>query len=91
MIIERRNSENDEKRYIYKIMGEEYVLRGTDDPQYMEEVVAYLESTLEQITQSNPKLNKGQVAILAALKIADEFHKLRQEYQYLDELMKDAR
>lgn len=90
-MIVRKNPENDENRFIFKIMGDEYVIKGKDDPQYMEEVVAYLESVIEPIMNNNEKLNKCQVAILAALKVADEYQKLRQEYQYLDQLLKEAR
>jgi cell division protein ZapA len=90
-MIERKNLENEEGRFIFKIMGDEYVIKGQDDPAYMGQVVSYLESITDSITSANPKLSKCQVAVLAGLKIADEFHKLRQEYQYLDQLLKEAR
>jgi cell division protein ZapA len=90
-MIERKNNEKDEGRFIFRIMGDEYVIKGQDDPAYMEQVVSYLESITESIMSANPKLSKCQVAVLAGLKVADEFHKLRQEYQYLDQLLKEAR
>lgn len=90
-MIERKNSEAEEKRYFFKVMGDEYVIKGKDDPAYIREVISYLEDVVEEIATNNPKLNKCQVAVLASLKIADEFHKLRQEYQYLDQLLKEAR
>jgi cell division protein ZapA len=90
-MIERKNSEKAEDRFIFKIMGDEYVIKGQDDPAYMGQVVSYLESITDSIMYANPKLSKCQVAVLAGLKVADEFHKLRQEYQYLDQLLKEAR
>ena len=90
-MIERKNPAIEEGRFIFKIMGDEYVIKGQDDPAYMGQVVSYLESITDSIISANPKLSKCQVAVLAGLKIADEFHKLRQEYQYLDQLLKEAR
>jgi cell division protein ZapA len=90
-MIERKSSERDEDRFIFKIMGDEYMIKGQDDPIYMGQVVSYLELITDSIMNANPKLSKCQVAVLAGLKIADEFHKLRQEYQYLDQLLKEAR
>ena len=90
-MIERKNPESAEERFIFRIMGDEYVIKGQDDPAYMGEIVSYLEIITNSIIAANPKLSKCQVAVLAGLKIADEFHKLRQEYQYLDQLFKEAR
>ncbi len=90
-MIERRNPETEEGRFIFRIMGDEYVVKGQDDPAYMGQIVSYLETITDSIIAANPKLSKCQVAVLAGLKIADEFHKLRQEYQCLDQLLKEAR
>ncbi|NLY74916.1 MAG: cell division protein ZapA [Firmicutes bacterium] len=89
-MIERKEAE--ENRIIVKIMGDEYVIRGTDSPEYIERVVSYVEGIIDAINESqNNKLNKCQVAVLAALRIADELYKLRQEYQYLDDLLKESK
>ena len=90
-MIERKNPEKEDGRFIFKIMGDEYVIKGQNDPAYMGQVVSYLEAIADSIMNTNPKLSKCQVAVLAGLKVADEFHKLRQEYQYLDQLLKEAR
>lgn len=90
-MIERRGEEDGANRYCFRIMGDEFTIKGKGDPEYMEQVAAYLELTVNSIANANQKLNKSQVAVLAALKIADELHQLRQEYQYLDEMLKEAR
>lgn len=66
------------------IMGDDYVIRGNDDPEYMQRVAAYLEEKIQEIISQNQnqRINKCQIAVLAALKIADELHKSRQKYQY---------
>ncbi|HOJ76792.1 MAG TPA: cell division protein ZapA [Bacillota bacterium] len=77
--------------FSFKIMGEEYIIRGNDDPQYMREVASYIESIFKSIGENNPRLNKSQISVLAALRIADEYHKLRQQYKYLEEVLEQAR
>jgi len=84
MTIQRKTTQS-ENRYVFEIMGDEYVVKGTDQPEDMEAIIHYLESVIGSISSSNPKLVKSQVAVLAALKIADELYKLRQEYQYLEQ------
>lgn len=88
-MIERKEAE--ENRIIVRIMGDEYVIRGTDNREYIERIVSYVEGVIEGIGDNQNKLNKCQVAVLAALKIADELYKLRQEYQYLDDLLKESK
>lgn len=88
-MIERKEAE--ENRVIVTIMGDEYVIRGTDSREYIERIVSYVEGVIESISDNQNKLNKCQIAVLAALKIADELYKLRQEYQYLDDLLKESK
>ncbi len=88
-MIERKEVE--EKKFLVKIMGDEYVIRGTDTQEYVERIVSYVEGIIDGIGDNQNKLNKCQVAVLAALKIADELYKLRKEYQYLDDLLKESK
>jgi cell division protein ZapA len=88
-MIERKEAE--ENRIIVKIMGDEYVIRGSDNREYIERIVSYVEGVIDGIGDNQNKLNKCQIAVLAALKIADELYKLRQEYQYLDDLLKESK
>jgi cell division protein ZapA len=84
MIIHKKNTPA-ENSYTFEIMGDEYMVKGTDQPEVMETIIHYLESVINNISGSNPKLVKSQVAVLAALKIADELYKLRQEYERLEQ------
>jgi len=91
MVIESRAVEIEGNRYIFRILGDEYTIKGTGDPAYVERVASYLEQNIIEVTQSNSKLTKTQSVVLAALRIADELHKLRQEYDYLDELLREVK
>ncbi len=45
------------------------------------EVLAALESQADEITKQSPHLDKGQVLLLVALKLASENHILKSEYR----------
>jgi cell division protein ZapA len=89
-MIAHKKTNATENSFSFEIMGDEYVVKGTDKPEYMEAIINYLESVIDSIMGSNPKLIKSQVAVLAALKIADELYKLRQEYQYPEQKVKKS-
>lgn len=86
-----RKTDGVDNVYTFKVLGDEYLIRGKDDEQYMEEVARYIEQTIQTVSEANPKLNKSQISVLAALRIADELHKLRKHYQYLEELLEQAK
>lgn len=83
-MIERKPKGNTMNSFTVTIMGDDYVIRGNDDPEYMKKVAAYLEEKIQEILSQNQnqRINKCQTAVLAALKIADELHKSRQKYHY---------
>lgn len=89
-MIERKKS-TDLKSFTFKIMDDDYTIKGTDSTEYMQQIAGYLQTIVDIIIQNNSKINKCQVAVLAALKIADELHKLRKDYQYLDDLLKESK
>jgi cell division protein ZapA len=76
---------------VFKIMGDEYIIRGHDSIEYMQQIVAHIEKTIDAVSQGNPRLNKSQILLFAALRIADEFYKLRQDYQVLEELIEESK
>ncbi|MBI2346475.1 MAG: cell division protein ZapA [Deltaproteobacteria bacterium] len=61
------------------IMGQKFLVRSDSDEGYVNRVAQYVNEKVEEIarkTQSVPSLN---VAILAAMNIADEFMRLREK------------
>lgn len=54
------------------IMGEEYVIRGDADSDYIEGIARNVDARMRRIAESNQRLSLQQAAVLAALNIADE-------------------
>ena len=63
-------AENKKKANV-RIFGEEYTLKGRANPEYMKELAHYVDAIMREIKERNPKLTSTQVAVKAAVNIAD--------------------
>ena len=61
------------------IFGEEYSVRGTDNPEYIYSVADYVDKTMREIAAKNKSMPPNRVAILAALNLAGELFDLRRD------------
>ncbi|GAX90661.1 cell division protein ZapA [Effusibacillus lacus] len=77
----------DNNRIRVDIYGHEYQLRGRASVQHMRLVAGLVDDKMREIAQSNPRLDLNRLAVLAAVNIADEYLRLRQEYEELLKLM----
>lgn len=74
-----------------RIAGEEYVVRGTASPEYIERVATVVDAQMRAVQEMSPNLVRHRQAILAALHLADELERLRRENQDLRQLLEEAR
>lgn len=74
--------ENGDLKMSVEIYGETYTMKVSDDRQRMMEIVEMVDSMMRQIGQN--QLSYKHVAVLAALNIAEEYFKLKDDYQLLD-------
>ena len=75
----------EKKTVTVQIFGNEYPIVGVKDPSYVEELARYLDGKMKDIARGSSLLSSGKVAVLAALNIADELHRLRMQHQRLKE------
>jgi len=59
------------------IYGTEYPVRGEADPDYINEVAAYVDGKMKEVADTLSVKSTTKVAILAALNITDELFSLR--------------
>ncbi len=72
-------------RVCVNIFNEEYVVKGDENPEYMEMLASYVDRRMKMIQGRNPNLSPVKVAVLVCLNLADELNKLQEDY---DELVK---
>lgn len=69
--------EKEKTRVTVKIMGEEFILRGTSSPDEMHRVGRYVDRLMKKLAENNIQMSKHKIAVLAALNLADELLKLK--------------
>jgi len=55
-----------------KIFGQEYRVRGGEDPKQVEEVAAHVDSRMREVAKGSQQVSSLRIAILAAMNIADD-------------------
>lgn len=74
------------KRVEVEIFGEVYRLR-TEDPDELIKLVRIVDSTMKQISQTTRSFAGSRIAVLAALKIAEDYRQLKRDYDELLHLL----
>lgn len=93
-MIKRKANPGGVNRITLSIMGDDYIVTGTDDPEYIKDIGKYLAERIEALADSaggTARLSKTQLAILAALQIADDYHRILREHEELMQLMREAK
>ncbi len=78
-------------RTTISIDNEEYVLRSEEAGEYMQRLAALVDGHMQRLRQRHPNLARNRAAILAALYLADELEKAKQENAELLQTLREAR
>ncbi|MEW5762776.1 MAG: cell division protein ZapA [Bacillota bacterium] len=81
----------EETRVQVEICGETYTLRAALPREHLVTVAGYVDRTIRDIMQRNPRLNLAKAAVLAALNIADELQRLQESYDGLVKIIEGER
>ncbi len=68
-----------------RIGGIDYAMSGFESEEYMHRVAILVDRKISDIERAHPALSSSQAAVLAAINLADELLKLREENEALDE------
>lgn len=76
-------------RVTARIMGEDYTIRGQVPEEHIRRIAKYVDERMIQISETYPKLGTSRVAVLAAINMADELFKIREQYEQLTRLLEE--
>jgi cell division protein ZapA len=62
-----------------QIFGQTYAVKAGTDPSYVERLAAYVDQQMTEVSRGAGAVDSVRVAVLAALNIADECFRLREE------------
>ncbi len=75
-----------------EILGQRFTISSDADEGYMLKVAGYVDGKMQELMEASKSGVKSNVAMLAALNIADEFHRLKDSHEAvlnrLDQLSK---
>ena len=74
------------QRVEVEIFGEIYRLK-TDDPQSLAKLAQMVDSTMKSISQKTRTFAGSRIAVMAALKIAEDYQQLKKDYDELLQLL----
>ena len=60
-----------------EIFGQDYAVRGGDDPRYVEKLASFVDEQMKEISRTSGAVDSLRIAVLAALNIADEYFRCR--------------
>lgn len=74
-----------------EIFNEEYVVRGDENPDYIDMLATYIDRRMKMVQKRNPNLSSTKIAVLTALNLADELNKLQEDYDELVRKMEEEK
>jgi cell division protein ZapA len=69
------------KALAVEILGQKFTISSDAEEGYMLKVAGYVDSKMQELTQATNPAAKSNVAMLAALNIADEYHRLKDAHE----------
>ncbi len=72
-----------------EIMGQNITLRSEEEESYVRRVAGYVDGKMQEVVKTARPIAKFNVAMLAAMNIADEYHQLKERYDTMIDRMDD--
>lgn len=63
-----------------EIMGEKFKVSSDAEESYVHKVAGYVDAKMQEVLVAARPVGKSSVAMMAALNIADEYHRLKDNY-----------
>ena len=65
------------------ILGQKYTIKGDAPEEYIRELASFVDKKLKEVYNASPNITPVKASILAALDIADELFRLKNEQEEL--------
>ena len=87
----RRFNKDNKEKFSVKILGEEQLIVGDVSEDYVEELADYINSVGTEILRAYPSLPRRRLLGLTMVNMADEYYKLRKEYNEKNDKIKELK
>jgi cell division protein ZapA len=65
------------------ILGQKYTIKGDAPEEYIQQLAGYVQDKIKEVYNNSPSITPVKASILAAITIADELYRLRNEQENL--------
>lgn len=72
------------------ILGQKYTIKGDEPEEYIRELASFVDKKLKEVYSSAPNITPVKASILAALDIADELFKIKNQQEELTKIEEKA-
>ncbi|MCL0038225.1 cell division protein ZapA [Thermodesulfovibrionales bacterium] len=70
------------------ITGQKYVIKGDKSAEYMKHLAAFVDGKFREVYALSPNITSLRASILVSLSIADELHRIKNEYTSISKSIK---
>lgn len=74
-----------------RIAGNEYVITGSESPEYIQKIALFVDRKIQEITKRNHLLSTSMAAVLASINMADEMFRIKEQYKETDRELSDLK
>lgn len=78
-----------ENKVVVDIFGESYPLKSDNNPEYVRMLAELVDRNMRDVAAKTRSFSGNKIGVLAALQLADEYCKLKKDYDELVELLED--
>ena len=86
-----RHMNNGKTRAVVRICGDEYIIRGDAEEEYIQHLASVVDEKMRKLQASHPNQPRHKLALLVAINLADELERLRNENKELMELIGEVK
>lgn len=76
------------EKVVVDIFGEQFSFRTDSEVEYVKKLAALVDANMRDVARKTRTFSGNRVSVLAALQIADEYYRLKSDYDELLDLMK---
>ncbi len=73
------------KKVTITIQGNKYTIKGNYSEEYINKIAKHVDNIMEQLSRSSPFMNKGMIAILCSLNLADQVYRAQENITQLED------
>lgn len=82
---------SEKNKVAVRIAGNEYVITGSESPEYIQKIALFVDRKVMEITRKNHLLSTSMASVLAAINMADEMFRANEELKNTENVLSELK